>query len=762
MHILHVLNYAWPYIDGYTVRSMGLTTAQQRHLGLRVTVATSPYAPFAKGSDPAFVLPEWGPGNQIRALSHAPGDQHEGKLKRLERPSMGLAPWTGPMFRRELDSIIERLQPDIVHAHHPHFIGAVAQALAARRGLPFVYEVRCFNGDYDLDGRHPYYLLRGRYQNELEMRIARRADAVVTISDGLARRLTDAGVPAERVFVVRNSVNSELFAPGTHQIVRRSTSPPQRQFATNEPVEAPSPQRRGGLGERSDASTGKSSPRAATSSNSGNSTLIVGYATTFEAIENLDVLVRAAGQARETLRQQGRDLRLVIAGTGRDWPRIDALVRDLSLSDMVDLPGFVPYGQMPDFYRGLDLFVVARGYATVAADTTPLKPLEALASGLPMLVSDLPAARELLGDKAGVRFFTPEVAPLAAAIVGFANEPWPSDASQIADRTWQREIERYTEVYAAARHNVRQGKAAKLSASPAGVPTNGSLPRRVAKQALRTIVDSGRLAPLGLQPLQKHVVVCGFPRAGSTLLQLMAQSCVDDVLTFSGEVEALWAARHANRRQRFLLTKLPSDAEQVDAIRAYYRRHPGDARFVFTLRDPRDVLTSTHKGYPDARGYYVSPERWRQVYELMQRYQHDRDVTILRYEALITQPGQVEQQMADAIGWTVTHAFARFHEVAAQRVARDSMTEGALGGLRPLDASGLRRWRQPQHAERLRELLSALPDLPQILVELGYEQDERWVETLLLDETEMAAAAITEDRPRHLDQRLPLVATDAQ
>jgi hypothetical protein len=45
----------------------------------------------------------------------------------------------------------------------------------------------------------------------------------------------------------------------------------------------------------------------------------------------------------------------------------------------------------------------------------------------------------------------------------------------------------------------------------------------------RKTVDAG--LP-GLTPLQKHVVVCGFPRTGSTLLQLMVEACVEDVLTF--------------------------------------------------------------------------------------------------------------------------------------------------------------------------------------------------------------------------------------
>jgi len=706
MHVLHVFNYGWPYIDGYTVRSIGLTTAQQKYLELRVTVATSPYEPFAKGSDPNFTVSGWGPKNQIRAITEQPQPQKESLLQHLERPSMGLTPHSGEMFRRELDSIIERLQPDIIHAHHPHFIGSVAQEVAARRGLPFVYEVRCFNGDYDLDARNPYFLLRGRYQNSLETRVARAADAVVTISDGLARRLRAANVASERLFVVRNSVDTTLF----HPLPESPDITPQ-------------------------------------------STITIGYATTFEAIENLDLLVRAAGVASTALNKAGRKLRVIIAGTGRDWERINELVQEMGLSDVVELPGFVPYSQMPNFYHGLDLFIVPRGEATVVADTTPLKPLEALASGLPMLVSDLPAARELLGKQKGVRFFEPQDNALADAIVDFVNSPWRVDESRsdkssgIEERNWQREIERYVEVYAAAKRHAQQTK--RKGVQPIGEDAdsdigsgeslahqsvNSSPLRRLIKKGMRTAVDRGLF---GLRPLQTHVVICGFPRAGSTLLQLMAQCCVDDMLVFSGEVEGLWAAECANRQHSYMLTKLPADIEHISALRNWYDQHPGNAHFVFTLRDPRDVLTSIHKAYPDERGYYVTPERWHRVYGLMQRYKHDNDVTLVRYEDLITQPAEVQRILTDAIGWRVIHPFTNFNEIAAQTVARDSMTEGALGGLRPLDASALGRWQEPRHAKRLRTVLKTLPDLPQILIDLGYEDNNDWVEKVPAEKTDV-------------------------
>ena len=318
------------------------------------------------------------------------------------------------MFGRELAAIAERFRPDLIHTHHPHHIARTALRVARERGVPGVYEVRCLNGDYDLDARNPYYLARGHLRNALEYTLCRRASAVVTISRGLAERI--AGATGAQPFVVRNSVDAQTFTPG----------PPR------EP----------------------------------DSTVRIGYATTFEKIENLDGAVRAAGLAVPSVAATGRRLQLVLAGTGRDWDRIRALVDELGLGDTVELPGFVPYGRMPDFYRGLDLFLVPRKAAAVAKDTTPLKPLEAGACGLPLLVSDLPAMRELLGTVPAVRYTAPDPAAMAEAIAAFARAPWQGGLD-VADRTWEREVDRYRAVYDAARANGPPRRARRrLSGAP--------------------------------------------------------------------------------------------------------------------------------------------------------------------------------------------------------------------------------------------------------------------------------------------------------
>lgn len=119
---------------------------------------------------------------------------------------------------------------------------------------------------------------------------------------------------------------------------------------------------------------------------------------------------------------------------------------------------------------------------------------------------------------------------------------------------------------------------------------------RAARRLLLVAVDRGLF---GLNPLQTHVVICGFPRSGSTLLHLMIRNSVRDVLTFSRERCALGNVQYELRNRHFMVTKRPDDLFRIQDIRNFYaHRHQASARFVVMLRDPRDVLVSKHARRP--------------------------------------------------------------------------------------------------------------------------------------------------------------------
>jgi glycosyltransferase involved in cell wall biosynthesis len=99
-----------------------------------------------------------------------------------------------------------------------------------------------------------------------------------------------------------------------------------------------------------------------------------------------DVLIRAISQARRA----GTDVTLSIVGEGPERSRLDALVRDLGLAAVVELQE--PVVDVRPRLRDADLFALASRWEGQSNAV-----LEAMASGLPVLVSDLEVFREVVG-----------------------------------------------------------------------------------------------------------------------------------------------------------------------------------------------------------------------------------------------------------------------------------------------------------------------------------------------------------------------------
>lgn len=235
------------------------------------------------------------------------------------------------------------------------------------------------------------------------------------------------------------------------------------------------------------------------------------------------------------------------------------------------------------------------------------------------------------------------------------------------------------------------------------------------------MVDAGWL---GLHPLEKHVVICGFPRSGSTLLLLVLECCVARARTFGKGQPALATAQRAYRNHAMMITKRPRDLFDLADLRQHYERQ-GRVQLcvVLTTRDPRAILTSHHANSPS--NYYVTTERWLTTYQAFVKETARRDVMAVRFEDLVLTPAAIEQQMTEFIGWTLRRPFDRYYEEASRRRLKTRLTQN-LNGVRPLDPGSLDKWKAPIHRARIRQILAELPRLPDYLVELGYERDDHW------------------------------------
>lgn len=91
------------------------------------------------------------------------------------------------------------------------------------------------------------------------------------------------------------------------------------------------------------------------------------------------------------LRAEDVKARLVIVGTGDDEDNLRLLATKLGISHSVEFRGVVPRAEMPELYRNADIFVLPsenEGMSNAA--------LEALASGLPLVLTDVGGTAELV------------------------------------------------------------------------------------------------------------------------------------------------------------------------------------------------------------------------------------------------------------------------------------------------------------------------------------------------------------------------------
>ncbi len=108
----------------------------------------------------------------------------------------------------------------------------------------------------------------------------------------------------------------------------------------------------------------------------------------------MDVIVRAMPRVcREVPEAQ-----LLLAGHGELEPMIRRLVDDLGLRQCVHMPGQLPHDRMPLALAACDLCVVPSVPVAGVEEATSVLALEAMASGKPVVASNLGGLREIIAD----------------------------------------------------------------------------------------------------------------------------------------------------------------------------------------------------------------------------------------------------------------------------------------------------------------------------------------------------------------------------
>lgn len=121
------------------------------------------------------------------------------------------------------------------------------------------------------------------------------------------------------------------------------------------------------------------------------SELVVGTVGRLDPIKNHVWMVRAIATLLRELPELAGTLRVVIAGEGSERDRIQAQIDELGLSDTVRLLGM--RDDVPNLMREMDVFVLPSINEGISNTL-----LEAMASGLPVIASDVGGNPELVRD----------------------------------------------------------------------------------------------------------------------------------------------------------------------------------------------------------------------------------------------------------------------------------------------------------------------------------------------------------------------------
>ena len=246
----------------------------------------------------------------------------------------------------------------------------------------------------------------------------------------------------------------------------------------------------------------------------------------------------------------------------------------------------------------------------------------------------------------------------------------------------------------------------------------------------------------------KHIVICGYPRSGTSLLYNMIAASIEGFQCEEFETEAV---QRLHRRGSFV-TKFPLDVLSIEQIlRA--NTLSKDIYFLLLIRDVRDLITSRHPQVPDRYfiGYKSSlwpldPRfaKWNYnapgieaVHNAIRDCASRRDIRTLqiRYETLVTDTDAVQRQIEDFLGVKFPESFADYdrrpHKHVYKYTGRYQAKDASLARESSrVDSKRVAKWRNPEHREVLQQQFSQHPELFQILIDEGYEQDAGWFSSI--------------------------------
>jgi glycosyltransferase involved in cell wall biosynthesis len=313
----------------------------------------------------------------------------------------------------QIAKLLKQNGADVIHAASGvRGYEIVLQALALKKitGLPIIYEVRSFH-------EHTWSIVRSDVMEleKTQLRLIKEnfcmgeADYVTTISQSMKKILIERGLDSDKIEVIPNAIDETKYRD-----------------KNIEPIKIPALE---------------------------SAEFVVGYISNMSRREGHKYLIESIYELRQRTK---RDIRGLLVGDGPERKNLESLAQELGIMNVIAFPGEIDNKQINAYYMAIDLFVIPRIPDYAADWVTPLKPYEAMALERPIIVTDLPALNEIVGEneERGLVAKPANVNSLTDKILNYINYPEMRRSKVenakkwvFLNRTWSANAKSYESIY---------------------------------------------------------------------------------------------------------------------------------------------------------------------------------------------------------------------------------------------------------------------------------------------------------------------------
>lgn len=379
MKALHLTNYFFPEYSGATTRLYNIAS----RLPFNVQILTS--------------------DRTTKGVVIKQKEEQFGNIKVNRIPLTPSTPMQGvpvlryayTLYRRPaiLVRLAHREHFDIVHAHNSLTFGEAAEQLSRKFNKPFILELHGLSQESSTGVfRH----IKALYIERIDRKLLKQCDHIITLTKRLKEWIVNSyNLPESKITVVPNGVDIGHFSPKNEH--KAKVEELKKRLGAN----------------------GK----------------LVMYAGCMDRINGVGDLAKVIPH----IIQKMPNALFVFVGGRPEERRLTVLPKQFP-KNVKFLP-MVPYEEMPAYYLMCDIFVIPRPSTISSEAITPLKLLEVMAMGKPVLASNVGGMTEVIRDgENGYLFEKGNLESLRKTLL----EVLGADSTQIGNSARKTVVEKYT------------------------------------------------------------------------------------------------------------------------------------------------------------------------------------------------------------------------------------------------------------------------------------------------------------------------------